>query len=180
MVMRNVLISDITLKAYKERYEKMIKHQETDEGDELFISKVTAVSEQVENMHVKARVGGFEIESDGPKDLKGSGDIPGPMQLLLASLANCLEITALLYLSIFNVDVNSVKVEVEAKYDKRSSINPNREPFPGYFDIRYIWYIETDENIKKIDEILKKVEKVCPVKGTYGRQHEFLRDVKLV
>lgn len=178
--MRNTLVSDETLKAYMDRFEKMIKNRDSDEGDRLFISKVTAVSEQIDNMHVKASVGDYVIENDGPKDLGGSGNIPGPMQMLLASLANCLEITALLYLSSSNVKVNSIKVEVEAIYDKRSSINPKKEPFPGYYDIKYIWYIDTDENLKKVDQILKKAEEVCPVKGTLSKHHEFPREIQLV
>jgi uncharacterized OsmC-like protein len=178
--MRNKFVSDETLKAYKNRFEKMIKKRDPDEGNRLFISKVSAVSEQIDNMHVKASVGDYIIECDGPKDLGGSGDVPGPMQMFLASLANCLEITALLYLSISNVNVNSINVEVEAMYDKRSSLNPKKEPFPGFYDIKYVWNIETDENLKKVDQILKKVEEVCPVKGTFNRHHEFPRELQLV
>ena len=75
--MRNKLVSDETLKAYIARYEKMNKHRDTDEGDRLFVSKETAISEQIDNMHVKATVGNFVLENDGPKDLGGSGDVPG-------------------------------------------------------------------------------------------------------
>ncbi len=178
--MRNKLVSDKTLKAYIDRYEKLHKHRDTDEGNRLFVSKVTAVSEQIDNLHVKATVGNFVIENDGPKDLGGSGNVPGPMPMLLASLANCLEITALLYLSVSNVKVNSISVKVEAKHDKRSALNPKNEPFPGFFDIKYMWYIETDENLKKVDNLLKKVEEICPVKGTCSKHHEFPREIHLV
>jgi len=178
--MRNNLVSEETLKSYQDRFERMIKIKDPDEGDKLFISKVSVVSEQINNMHVKASVGDYIIESDGPKDLGGSGDVPGPMQMLLASIANCLEITALLYLSISNVNMNSIKVKVEAKYDRRSSINPKKEPIPGFYDIKYVWEIETDDNLKKIDQILKRVEDVCPVKGTLNRHHEFPREVKSI
>jgi len=62
--MRKYLVSDEILNAYKDRYEKMSKNQERVEGDRLFISKVTAVSEQIDNLHVKARVGNYEIEEE--------------------------------------------------------------------------------------------------------------------
>jgi len=178
--MSNKLVSDETLKFYKERCEKMIKFRDTDEGDRLFVSKVTAVSEQIENLHVKATVGNFVVENDGPKDLGGSGNVLGPMQMFLASLANCLETTALLYLSLSNVNVNSINLKVEAIYDKRSTLNPKKEPFPGFYDIKFVWYIETDENLKKVDQILKKAEEVCPVKGTFNKHHEFPREIQLV
>jgi len=178
--MRNKLVSDETLKAYMDRYEKMQKYLDTDEGDRLFVSKVTAVSEQIDNLHVKATNGNFVIENDGPKDLGGSGNVPGPMPMFLASLANCLEITALVYLSLSNVKVNSISVKVEAMHDKRSALNPNKEPLPGFFDIKYVWYIDTNENLKKVDRILKKAEEVCPVRRTCSKHHEFPREIHLV
>ncbi|MHA1884884.1 MAG: OsmC family protein [Promethearchaeota archaeon] len=107
--MNSKLVSDETVKAYMDRYEQMVNLLDSNEGDRLFISRVTAVSEQIENMHVKATIGDLTFENDGPKDLGGSGNIAGPMQMLLASIANCLEITALLYLSFANVQVQSVK-----------------------------------------------------------------------
>jgi uncharacterized OsmC-like protein len=158
----------------------MLKHHKSAEGDKLFISKVTAISEQIDNLHVKATVGNFIIECDGPKDLGGSETIPGPMPMLLASLANCLEITALLYLSLSNLKVKSIKVKVEAIYDKRAALNPKKEPFPGFIDIKHSWYIDTDENLKNIDSVLQKVEEVCPVKGTFNKNHKFPREIHLV
>ncbi|MHA1914902.1 MAG: OsmC family protein [Promethearchaeota archaeon] len=178
--MSNTLVSDETLKAYMVRYDKMNKNRDTDEGYKMFVSNVTVVSEQIENLHVKATVGNYVIENDGPKDLGGSGIIPGPMHMFLASLANCLETTALLYLSLSNLNVNSISVKVEAKYDKRSSLNPKEEPFPGYYDVRYVWYVETDENLKKVDLILKKAEEVCPVKGSFNKHHDFPREIQIV
>jgi uncharacterized OsmC-like protein len=178
--MKKNLISDVTREAYINRFEKMQKYQNTSKGDELFLSKVTALSEQIENLHVKATVGNFVIENDGPKDLGGSGTIPGPMPMFLASMANCLEITALLYLSLSNLKVNSIKVKVEAMHDKRAALNPNKEPLPGFFDIKYNWYIKTDENLKKVDRVLQKVEEVCPVKGTFNKKHKFQREIHLV
>ena len=178
--MRKQLIREESLEAYKDRFENMLKHHKSAEGDKLFIAKVSAVSEQIENLHVKAKIGDFVIESDGPKDLGGSGTVPGPMPMLLASIANCLEITALLYLSLSNMNVNSISVKVEALYDIRSSLNPKIEPLPGFFDIKYAWYVETDENLKKIDRILRKVEEITPVKGTFNKDHKFPREIHLV
>jgi len=92
----------------------------------------------------------------------------------------CLEITALLFLSVSDVKVSSLSIKVEAMHDKRSALNPKKEPFPGFFDIKYIWYIETDENLKKVDHLLLKAEEVCPVKGTFSKNHKFPREVHLV
>jgi hypothetical protein len=38
----------------------------------------------------------------------------------------------------FRYNLLNVKVRVEALYDKRSAINPETEPFPGFYDIKYV------------------------------------------
>ena len=173
-------ISEEILKAYMDRFQKMQANKDTEEGNTLFISKVVAESEQIDNMHVMAKVGNFEIENDGPKDLGGYGKVPGPMQMLLATLANCLEITALLYLTFSNVRVNSIKVKVEGTHDKRSALEPKKEPFPGFYDINYTWYIDTEEKPEKVEQILKKVEEGCPVKGSLNNTPNFHSKVEYI
>ncbi len=180
MIMNNKLISDDSLKAYKIRFKDMEKEKDTEKGKELFVIKMVAISEQINNLHVKAKINNIEIENDGPEDLGGSGEIPGPMPMFLASIANCLEITALLYLSYSNIKVNSINVKVEANYDKRSALNPKKEPFPGFHNLNITWYLNTEENFKKIERILKKVEDICPVKGTLTRIHTFHQKIELI
>ncbi|MFX1327320.1 MAG: OsmC family protein [Promethearchaeota archaeon] len=178
--MKNKLISDESLQAYKIRFEEMQREMETEKGNELFVVNMVAFSEQIDNLHVKAKVNNFEIESDGPKDLGGFGKIPGPMPMLLASIANCLEITALLYLSYSNININSIKVKVEANYDKRSALNPTRKPFPGFYDLTTTWYLNTEENFKKVERILNKIEQICPVKGSLIKSHKFNQKIKII
>lgn len=169
------LISEQTLKAYENRYIEMQKHQNTDKGRELFVSTLSATSEQIENMHVKATIGDFEVENDGPPPLGGSGIIT-PMPLLLATIANCLEITALLYLSYQKVNVTSLKVKVEATHDKRSVLEPENEPLPGFYDMKYTWIINTSEDHKKIEEALDKIDEICPVKCSM-RGQRFTKEI---
>ncbi len=173
------LINKETLNAYRNRFQKMQKYKFTKEGDELFVSKLVAISEQINNMHVKARIGDLEIHNDGPKELGGTNKGPSPMQSLLASLANCLEITAMLYFTFRNLKVNSVKLKVEATLDRRSALEPKKAPFPGFYDINYTWYIDSEENLKKIERILETVEDICPVKGTFKRDHSLSQKIIL-
>ena len=130
--MNNKLISDETLKAYKFRFQEMKKNKDTEKGNELFVLKMVAFSEQIDNLHVKAKINNFEIENEGPKDLGGSGVIPGPMPMLLASIANCLEITALLYLSNSNMKVNSINVKVESNFDIKMHLIQKKNLFQDF------------------------------------------------
>jgi uncharacterized OsmC-like protein len=151
----------------------------TEKGDELFRSKLVAQSEQIENLHVKAKIGNLEIENDAPEDLGGKSGTPSPMQSLLATYANCLVITALLYFSFSNISANSIKVRVEAILDKRSALLSKEAPLPGFFNIGHTWYIDSNEKLNLIKKVLERVEKVCPVGGTFLRSHKLTHEIIL-
>lgn len=174
--MSKKLISQEAVDAYMERFQSMIKHKFSEKSDELFIVNLTAESEQVNNLHVKAKVDEFEISCDEPGELGGSNKAPNPMQLLLASLANCLEISALVYFSYTNLKVESVKVKIKAAYDKRYVLTDKNAPLSGFYNINSTWYVKTKEPGDKIENVLKKVEENCPVKGTFSRSHDFKMD----
>ena len=112
-----------------------------------------------------------------PKELGGSGNIATAMQLLLASLANCLEISALPYFSFANVKINSLKVKVAATYDKRAILNLKEAPLAGFYDYEITWYIDTQAKLNKVKQVLKKVERNCPVRGSFERPNKFSEEI---
>lgn len=173
------LITEESRIAYLNRNKTMQELGFTEKGDELFISILVAESEQIENLHVKAKINDFIIENDAPKDLGGKSGTPPPMQSLLATYANCLEITALLYFSFSNIVASSIKVKVEATLDKRSALLTKEAPLPGFYDITQTWYIDSNERISKIKKVLERVEQICPVRGTFLRSHEFTHKIVL-
>jgi hypothetical protein len=71
--MKKKLVTGENVKVYMNRNEKMVNLLNSDEGERLFFSKITAISEQVDNIHVKAIIGNLMFENDGPKGLGGSG-----------------------------------------------------------------------------------------------------------
>ncbi|TXT59927.1 MAG: hypothetical protein BAJALOKI2v1_150016 [Promethearchaeota archaeon] len=173
----NSLISQKAITAYKERLKRMNSLVEA--SPDKFIDKYTAVSQQVENLHVKAKIGEFEIESDEPKDLGGDNIAPNPMQLLLASIANCLELTALTFFSLSNLKVDSIKVKVSAYYDKSIMLKATDilNTIPGFYDFTLHWYIRTEENSSKVEEVLDKVQRICPAKGTITKKNQFSQEI---
>ena len=179
--MKNIkkLLTNESIDAYMERFNTMLKYRFTEKGDELFIEKMVAESEQVNNLHVRTKIKDLVIENDEPEELGGTNIAPRPMETLLASLANCLEISALLYFSFSNLKIKSVKVRVEASFDKRAVLIVKEAPLPGFYDFNYTWYIDSEENIKSIKNVLKKVERNCPVKGTMSRSSEFTENIIL-
>ncbi|MHA1149531.1 MAG: OsmC family protein [Promethearchaeota archaeon] len=163
------LVNTETIQAYSDRFKKMIDVKFSPEGDDLFIEKVVATSSQIDNLRVQAHVNDFVIECDEPRELGGTNSAPRPIDLLLASLANCLEISALLYFSFSNLKIDSVKVTVKTEIDKRALLNDKNAPLPGFHHFNIIWDIDTIENEKKVKKIIDKIEKFCPISGTLSR-----------
>ena len=178
MTSNDKLVSNKTINAYLERLKELQKFKFSERGDELFIEKYVVKSEKVDNLYVRAKINEFEIYNDEPKDF-GTNRAPRPMETLLASVANCLEISALLYFSFANVKIQSVSVEVEGKIDKRSVLADKNRPSPGFFDIKIKWYIDSDESLKKIDGVIKKVYNNCHALGTLSKIHKFPKEIVL-
>jgi uncharacterized OsmC-like protein len=174
------LLTDETNEAFMNRFKLMQKHKNSAKGDELFVSKLVAVSEQVSNLHVRSKINGFEINNDGSRDLGGFNNGPSPTEALLGCLANCCEQTALIYFTFSKIKVKSIKVKIEAKIDKRSSLNPREIPLPGFYDFKIMWFINSDDHPRKIKQVLAKVALNCPVKATIERSYEFLENTSLL
>ena len=178
--MSKKLLSDKIISAYSKRLQNMHEYKFTEEGDKLFIKTLIAETEQVNDLHVRTKINDFIIENDEPEVLGGTNLAPTPMQSLLASLSNCLEISALLYFSFAKLRINSLKVRVEATFDQRAILAPLKEAaLPGFYDYKVIWFIESNEKLRKIEQVLKKVEKLCPVRGSFENPKRFSESVIL-
>lgn len=173
------LVSPEIIKAYSDRFKKIVNLKFSPEGDVLFIEKLVASARQIDNLHVETEINGFKIECDEPKALGGTNLAPRPIDLLLASLANCLEISALMYFSFSNLKVDSVMVSIETEIDKRAVLTDKDAPLPGFTYFKVKWDIATQENLKKVQHILDNVEKFCPISGTLSRAQDFQWEINL-
>jgi len=178
--MSEKLVNDEISAAYTKRLESMNKYKFMEKGDELFISTIVAEAEQLQDLHVKSTIGDLSIECETPKELGGSGEIPGPMKILVASLANCMEITGLIYFTLGRVQIRSLKVKVEATYDKRAVLALKNAPLPGFYKYKTTWFVDSDESLKKIKKVIEKVERNCPVRGSLENPNEFLDEIVLI
>lgn len=164
--MTRTLLTPESIEAYKQRFLEMTRLGFSSEGDEKFVTRFSVTSEQRENLHVQARLNGWTVSNDEPRSLGGGNAAPTPMELFLASLANCLEISALLYFSFSKLRVESVRVTVDAWFDKRHVLPGDGVPPPGFQDISWSWHVVSGEAREKIERVLEKVDANCPVKGT--------------
>src|SRR5271167_1415532 len=76
-------------------------------------------SRQVENLRSEAKIRQFSVTVDEPPALGGSDAGPNPVELVLAALATCQEITYRAYATALGVPLESVSVKLEGSLDLR-------------------------------------------------------------
>ena len=74
----------------------------------------TVDSRQVENLRSEARIRQFSLTVDEPPTLGGSDAGPNPVELILAGLATCQEITYRAYATALGVPLDSVSASLRA------------------------------------------------------------------
>ncbi len=107
----------------------------------------------------KTRVscGGFDLLID-----KLGGDAPSPLDLALASLVGCINITATLVAKEMAIEVS------EASFEAMGIFNPavlygKEGPRAGYKEVKVIMRLKTDADEEKLREFIRRVEERCPV-----------------
>jgi putative redox protein len=76
-------------------------------------------SRQVENLRSEAKVRQFSLTVDEPPTLGGSDAGPNPVELILAGLATCQEITYRAYATALGIPLDSVSVKLDGVLDLR-------------------------------------------------------------
>jgi uncharacterized OsmC-like protein len=105
----------------------------------------------------------FKFVSDEPVDLGGTDKGPNPVEYVLGAFAACQEIVIKAYATVLDIDLKSVKVEVEGSLDLHGFLNLT-DARAGFKTVSYKTTIETNETDT---EKLKTLEKLsvtrCPV-----------------
>ena len=76
-------------------------------------------SRQVENLRSEAKIRQFLLTVDEPPALGGSDAGPNPVELVLAALATCQEITYRAYATALGIPLDSVSVKLDGVLDLR-------------------------------------------------------------
>ena len=112
----------------------------------------------------------FEIPSDEPGKFGGTDTAPSPVEIILASLGTCQEITYKAYAQAMKIPVLSVSLKIEGDIDMRGffSVDPNVRP--GIQKIRGVATVETPTSVSTqlVEELKAVVDTHCPVSDMLG------------
>lgn len=100
---------------------------------------------------------------DEPAALGGTDSGPNPVELVLAALGTCQEITYRAYATAMGIPLESVSVELEGDIDLRGFFAVDESVRSGYKNIRANVRIKSDASDADLQKLREIVNAHCPV-----------------
>ena len=134
----------------------------------------------IEGVKCQARVRQFSFNIDEPEVLGGTDSAPNPVELVLAALGTCQEILYSAYASVYNIQLDSVKVKVKVDLNLNGLFGLDENVAAGFQNISYETEIKSSSDINDVQKLIENVEKHCPVLDTLTRKINVTGTVKIV
>lgn len=100
---------------------------------------------------------------DEPAQLGGGDAGPNPIELLLAALGACQEITYKAYATAMGIDLKSVSVRLDGEIDLRGFFGVDDTVRAGFEAITGVVVIDSDAPVAELERLKQVVDLHCPV-----------------
>jgi len=120
-------------------------------------------SRQVEGLRSEAKIRQFSIAIDEPPTLGGTDTGPNPVELVLAALASCQEITYRAYATALGIPLDSVSVKLEGTLDLRGFFAVKDDVRAGFNDVRGVVNLKSSAPAADLAKLKEVVDAHCPV-----------------
>lgn len=110
-----------------------------------------------------------------PESMGGDGSAPTPGVLGRAALGSCLAIGYMMRAAILDVEITSLRIEVEADFDNRGSLILGADAPPGYTDIRIHVDVESPAPEHRIRQVLDEGDQLSPYLDVFSRAQSITR-----
>ena len=125
--------------------------------------KFESKSSLIEGFHSRASLRHHSIDVDEPKELGGTDQGANPVELILAALGTCQEITYKAYATVLGIPIESVSVELEGDLDLQGFLALNDDVRPGFQQIRGKVRIKSEADDATLEKLREAVNAHCPV-----------------
>ena len=88
---------------------------------------------------------------------------PSPVEVVLAALGSCQEITYRAYATALGIELDKVSVEIEGDIDFRGFFGVDDSVRSGYNNIRAVVKIASDAPAEELEKLREMVNSHCPV-----------------
>src|SRR5207245_8934202 len=112
-----------------------------------------ASTRQVTGLRSEAPIRDFRLTLDEPPSLGAADAGPSPVELVLAALGTCQEITYRLFAESLGIPLNHVSVKVEGRLDLRGLLAVDEGVRPGFRDIRATVEIDSPAGTEELERL---------------------------
>jgi uncharacterized OsmC-like protein len=118
---------------------------------------------QVDGLRSEAALRQFNLTVDEPAALGGTDRGPSPVELVLAALGTCQEITYRLYADALGIPLTGVSVRLTGNLDMRGFFAVDPEVRPGYQSIAATVVLDSPASDADLARLKATVDRHCPV-----------------
>ena len=116
-----------------------------------------------EGLRSEANIRQHRVAIDEPESLGGTDTAPNPVELILAALGSCQEITYRAYATALGIPLDNVSVTVEGDIDLRGFFGVDNTVRAGYEGIRATVNLESSATEGQLQLLQNAVNAHCPV-----------------
>jgi putative redox protein len=111
----------------------------------------------------EAKIRQFSLTIDEPVNLGGSDSGPNPVELVLAALATCQEITYRAYATALGIPLESVSVKLDGSLDLRGFFAVKDGVRAGFTNISGVVELKSAAGPEELARLKQVVDAHCPV-----------------
>ena len=105
----------------------------------------------------------YQYSADEPEWLGGTDSAPNPVEMLLASLGTCQEITYKAYAQVLGIKMEKVSVSLDGQIDLRKFFAVDESVRAGFSAIKGTVTITSDADKATLEQLKVAVDAHCPV-----------------
>jgi len=114
-------------------------------------------------LHRRVKIREFSLDIDEPQNLGGTNKGPNPVEVALAALATCQEISYHLHAAALGIPLKEVTVTLEGTLDLRGFFAVDDEARPGFTEIRGTVKFDSTASRDDLIALKESVDHSCPV-----------------
>ena len=123
----------------------------------------TSRSQLGEGFRSVATLRDHKVTVDEPASLGGTDTGPNPVELVLAALGTCQEITYRAYAAALGIPLEGVRVELDGDIDLRGFFAVDDSVRPGFGGIRGTVHLASSAGPEVLEQLRQAVNAHCPV-----------------
>lgn len=127
------------------------------------VARFTAHSRQISGLHSEVQLRDFLLSVDEPPALGGTDLGPNPVELVLAAIAACQEVTYRVYADRLGVPLRGVSVSVDGDLDLRGFLAADAGVRPGFTGLEISAELDSDASPEALAALKRTVDAHCPV-----------------